>query len=69
MWFTTALGLTPPRSGAGEWLDLATEVVVYRITYKVTDPVLALGVKPDRNTQDQYRCYRELIDKLRRYSS
>jgi septal ring factor EnvC (AmiA/AmiB activator) len=69
VWFTTALGLTPPRSGADEWLDIATEVAVYRITYKVTDPVVALGVKPDRNTQDQYRWHQELIDKLRRYNS
>lgn len=69
VWFTTALGVTPPRSGANEWLDIATEVVAYRITYKVTDPLLALGAKPDTNTQDQYRWHQQLADQLRRYSS
>ncbi|MGH3998950.1 MAG: hypothetical protein ACRDTJ_16020, partial [Pseudonocardiaceae bacterium] len=69
VWFTTALGITPPRSGANEWLDIATEVVAYRITYRVTDPVLALGTTPDTNTQDQYQSHQELAGKLRRYSS
>lgn len=69
VWFTTALGVTPPRSGANEWLDIATQVVAYRITYKVTDPVLALGAKPDRNSQDQYRWHQQLADQLRRYNS
>ncbi|HWR47320.1 MAG TPA: hypothetical protein VN327_06865 [Pseudonocardiaceae bacterium] len=69
VWFTTALGVTPPRGGAEGWLDTATEVVAYRITYKVTDPVLPLGTKPDMNNSDQYRWHQELVNKLRRCSS
>lgn len=69
VWFTTALGVTPPRGGTDQWLDTATEVVAYRITYKITDPVLALGAKPDMNSPEQYRWHQELLDKLRRYSN
>jgi chromosome segregation ATPase len=68
VWFTTALGFTPARGDADEWLDTATEVLAYRFTYGITDPILALGVKPDANNRDRYHWYRELLDKLRRYT-
>jgi hypothetical protein len=41
--------------------------VAYRITYRVTDPALALGATPDANTGDQYRTHQQLTDKLRRH--
>ncbi|OKJ52739.1 hypothetical protein AMK29_30610 [Streptomyces sp. CB02261] len=46
MWFVTALGPVAPAHKTQEWMDLATQVMAYRITYDVTDQVLALGPQP-----------------------
>jgi len=47
-WFTiTELGHRPPAGRAAQWRDVATQVVLYRITYQVTHGVLALGPPPD----------------------
>lgn len=43
VWFTTAFGALPPREGTAAWLDTATRTLAYRLTYGVTDPVVALG--------------------------
>lgn len=69
VWFATVLGITPPGTGTDEWLKTATELVAYRITYGVTDPVLALGATPDINTGDRYWLHRKLADRLRQYTS
>ncbi|MEU3957329.1 hypothetical protein AB0F45_34360 [Streptomyces achromogenes] len=47
VWFTTALGPMAPPRRAEEWLETALDVLTYRVTYQVTDPVLALGSAPD----------------------
>ncbi|GAB1339803.1 hypothetical protein ACE1SV_63930 [Streptomyces sp. E-15] len=47
VWFTTALGPMAPPRRAEEWLETALDVLSYRVTYQVTDPVLALGSAPD----------------------
>ncbi|MFE1876423.1 hypothetical protein ACFW9N_37115 [Streptomyces sp. NPDC059496] len=44
MWFTTALGPMAPARRAEEWLET---VLAYRVTYQVTDPVLAFRSAPD----------------------
>ncbi|CAL9329143.1 hypothetical protein [Streptomyces sp. enrichment culture] len=49
VWFTTALGPMAPPRRAEEWLETALDVLSYRVTYQVTDPVLALGSAPDRS--------------------
>ncbi|MFJ2875495.1 MULTISPECIES: CopG family transcriptional regulator [unclassified Streptomyces] len=46
VWFTTALGPMAPSRRAEEWLETALEVLAYRVTYQVTDSVLALGSAP-----------------------
>lgn len=46
VWFTTALGPMAPPRHAEEWLEIALDVLAYRVTYQVTDPVLALGSAP-----------------------
>ncbi|CAL9630599.1 CopG family transcriptional regulator [Streptomyces sp. enrichment culture] len=46
-WFTTALGPMASPRRAEEWLETALDVLAYRVTYRVTDPVLALGNAPD----------------------
>jgi hypothetical protein len=46
-WFTiTELGHRPPAARAAQWRVVATQVVLYRMTYRVTHPVLALGPEP-----------------------
>lgn len=45
-WFTTALGHRPAPTRAADWRETAIQVVLYRITYAVTDPVVALGPPP-----------------------
>lgn len=47
-WFTiTDLGHRPPAARAAQWRVVATQVVLYRMTYRVTHPVLALGTEPE----------------------
>jgi chromosome segregation ATPase len=45
-WFTTVLRHRPPATRAAEWRDAAVQLVLYRITYEITDPVVALGPAP-----------------------
>ncbi|MGW3494842.1 CopG family transcriptional regulator [Streptomyces sp. NPDC001020] len=47
MWFVTVLGPVPPAHKTQEWMDLATQVLAYRVTYGITDQVVALGAAPD----------------------
>jgi hypothetical protein len=46
-WFTTVLGHRPAGLRAAEWRDAAVQLVLYRITYEVTDGVVALGPAPE----------------------
>ncbi|MFB7852675.1 CopG family transcriptional regulator [Streptomyces sp. NPDC056053] len=57
VWFTTALGPMAPPRRAERWLETALDVLAYRVTYQVTDPVLALGSAPDAH-QDPRRAER-----------
>lgn len=50
VWFTTALGPMAPPRRAEEWLETALDVLAYRVTYQVTDPVLPLGSAPDASS-------------------
>jgi hypothetical protein len=45
-WFCDSLGLRPSRGATDTWLELATEVAAYRITYGVTSRGIALGDPP-----------------------
>jgi chromosome segregation ATPase len=45
-WFTSVLGPIPPVEDTREWMDAATALLAYRVTYGVTDPVVALGGEP-----------------------
>lgn len=45
-WFTTVLGHRPAVTRAAEWREAAIQLVLYRITYEVTDVVVALGSAP-----------------------
>jgi prefoldin subunit 5 len=45
-WFTTVLGPIPPAQDTRAWMDVATSLLAYRVTYGVSDPIVALGGAP-----------------------
>jgi chromosome segregation ATPase len=45
-WFTAVLGPIPPARETRAWMDVGTSLLAYRITYGVSDPVVALGRPP-----------------------
>lgn len=55
VWFTTVFGPLPDRQNPQEWLEDATDAVLYRMVYGVTDPVLLLGGQPDPD-EDSAQC-------------
>jgi hypothetical protein len=66
VWFTTVLGHQPPAEDTQAWLDTATALLTYRITYEITDPVVALG--PDAAGDTRRQAWRtEIADALRRH--
>lgn len=70
VWFTTVLGYGPPPSNTGRWLDTAASVLAYRLTYAVTDEVVALGDPPGPGgsgyRQQWYRDLEAALRELRR---
>jgi DNA repair exonuclease SbcCD ATPase subunit len=67
MWFVTVLGPVPPAHKTQEWMDLATQVLAYRVTYGITDQVVALGPAPDEYVPRRTEWHRELTKDLRRW--
>ncbi len=67
MWFVTVLGPVAPTRKTEDWLEAATSLLAYRITYNITDQVLALGGEPDDDDpgRDQWR--QELTEALRHW--
>jgi hypothetical protein len=45
-WFTAALGPMPSAEDTKAWMDVATSLLAYRVTYGVSDPVTTLGRQP-----------------------
>ncbi|MFE5096005.1 hypothetical protein ACFRCI_38095 [Streptomyces sp. NPDC056638] len=66
-WFVTVLGSVPPAAGTQKWLDTATHVLLYRLTYNITDPVVALGDKPADRAGRRAEWYGQLAEDLRRW--
>ncbi|MFD3665785.1 hypothetical protein ACFWVF_35135 [Streptomyces sp. NPDC058659] len=67
MWFVTVLGPVPPAHKTQEWMDHATQVLAYRVTYGVTDQAVALGAAPDEYVPRRTEWHRELTKDLRRW--
>ncbi|MEW1678119.1 hypothetical protein AB0O47_33510 [Streptomyces noursei] len=67
MWFVTVLGPVPPAHKTQEWMDLATQVLEFRITYEVTDHVVALGAESDEYAPRRAAWRREIAKELRRW--
>ncbi|MFE7918098.1 hypothetical protein [Streptomyces sp. NPDC057398] len=67
MWFVTVLGPVPPAHKTQEWMDLATQVLAYRVTYGITDHAVALGPAPNEYVPRRTEWYGELTKDLRRW--
>ncbi|OWA15311.1 hypothetical protein B9W61_34260 [Streptomyces sp. CS057] len=59
-WFATVLGPAPPARETEGWLECATRVLLYRLTYRVDDQVLALGPSPDPEDEHRHTWWEEL---------
>ncbi|MEU2072277.1 hypothetical protein [Streptomyces anulatus] len=64
-WFATVLGPAPPARDTERWLECATRVLLYRLTYRVDDQVLALGPSPDPDDEHRHQWWEELTTELR----
>ncbi|GLW96087.1 hypothetical protein [Microtetraspora sp. NBRC 16547] len=68
VWFTTALGHPPPAQ-TDQWMYVAAEVLCFRISYNVTDLVVALGDPPAPARRARYAWYRELSNLIGKLES
>jgi chromosome segregation ATPase len=60
-WFITVLGPLPPARDTQKWMEAAVEILAYRSTYKISDPVVALGDEPSAHpATERSRWYREI---------
>ncbi|MCX4970826.1 hypothetical protein OHA98_39995 [Streptomyces sp. NBC_00654] len=66
-WFATVLGPAPPAQATERWLECATHVLLYRLTYRIDDQVLALGPRPNPTHQHQHLWHEELRKELRHW--
>jgi hypothetical protein len=66
-WFITVLGPLPPAKDTDGWMETATDVLVYRATYQVAAPIVALGSPPDRSGTRRAARYERLTRELRRW--
>ena len=69
-WFTSVLGPIPPAQDTRAWMDVATNLLAYRVTYAVTDPTIALGRAPAEDETARRRAWylqlRRQLGELRR---
>ena len=67
VWFDTVLGMAPP-ADADAWLRVGTNLLAYRATYGITDPVVALGPQTDaHSSKRRSQWHRKLTNELRAY--
>ncbi|MET8220771.1 hypothetical protein [Streptomyces hirsutus] len=66
-WFVTVLGAAPPARATEQWLETAIRVLLYRLTYDITDPVVALGPEPSGTDRHRRSWHDELRKDLRRW--
>lgn len=60
-WFRDSLGLAPPPDAPTRWFELATEILAYRVTYKITSDTSPLGDPPPGDASTRRReWYRRL---------
>ncbi|WP_327348986.1 hypothetical protein [Streptomyces europaeiscabiei] len=66
-WFVAVLGAAPPARATDQWLETATRVLLYRLTYDITDQVVALGPEPSEASRRRRSWYEQLSKDLRRW--
>jgi hypothetical protein len=62
-WLTLVLGHQPVGEDVAEWMDTATSLLAYRVTYEVVDPVVTLG-EPAHDDPRRERWHRDLERRL-----
>jgi hypothetical protein len=62
-WLTLVLGHQPVGEDVAEWMDTATSLLAYRITYEVVDLVVALG-EPAHDDPRREKWHRDLERRL-----
>ncbi len=60
-WFTSVLGPIPPAQDTRRWMDAGTALLAYRITYAISDPVQALGPRPDRSARPRQASWHDQL--------
>jgi hypothetical protein len=60
-WFTTVLGPIPPAEDTRAWMDAATQLLAYRVTYGVTDPIVPLGFEPGEQHTGRRRAWHQQL--------
>ena len=60
-WLILALGHQPVGEDVAQWMDTATSLLAYRVTYEVIDPVVALG--PGAYDDPQRETWREELER------
>lgn len=64
VWFSTALGDTPPSTCVEKWMHTAVSLLLYRRAFDVGDPVVALGPRPV-DAREQQRWHDDLAERLK----
>jgi hypothetical protein len=68
VWFTTVLGDAAPADHTQAWIDTATQLIAYRITYHIDDPVVALGPAPQQgHSRRRHHWHTSLATGIARY--
>ncbi|MDT5034770.1 MAG: hypothetical protein QOC94_4941 [Actinoplanes sp.] len=62
-WLTLVLGHQPVGEDVDKWMNTATSLLAYRVTYEVVDPVVALG-EPTHDDPRREKWHRDLGRRL-----
>jgi hypothetical protein len=60
-WFTSVLGPIPPAEDTRSWMEAATDLLAYRVTYGVDDPASALGPEPAVEASARRRAWHQQL--------
>jgi chromosome segregation ATPase len=60
-WFTSVLGPIPPAEDTRSWMDVATDLLAFRVTYGVDDPASALGPEPGVDASARRRAWHQQL--------
>ena len=60
-WFTSVLGPIPPAEDTRSWMEVATDLLAYRVSYGVDDPASALGPEPAVDASARRRAWHQQL--------